>query len=357
MGAGDGRESRPSLRGSPAAVVCGPGIGAASATASWMTDADGICMPGIEAARMRREAVSRRQERSFIGCLLHVHAGHFHFVTFVIPNCLVMRSYAGRAGRGQGHHALHGALHPAADRRWRGRDHRSMFIMLPSMKASCGKLGTLLALGAISSGSMCMPGMALAREAGRWWWRCRYPQRRPCRGRGGAVVIAHRNGRRALQHAHAAFHVVPAGIAPRGHHARHAADSRGHLVHVVVRQVAVQHPVAGIVGDELDIARLRNADEHSVARPPRGFGNPAAFGAGDVEGLAVQMHRMMVHAKVHEADAHAAAERHDHRRDRGAGLAVEDEPVVLHAHGVGDGARGEDGILLQVDEEIVVDRG
>ncbi len=36
----------------------------------------------------------------------------------------------------------------------------SMFIMLPSMKASWGKLGTLLALGAISFGCMCMPGIA-----------------------------------------------------------------------------------------------------------------------------------------------------------------------------------------------------
>ena len=172
----------------------------------------------------------------------------------------------------------------------------------------------------------------------------------------GAVVIALGDGRRALQHAHAGLHVdtrMHSGSA----RARHAADGGGHLVHVVVREMAVEHPVAGIVGDEFDVACLRNADEHGVARPPRRLRDAAAFGAGDVEGVAVQVHRVMVHAEVHEPDAHTAAERHDHGRDGGAGLAVEDEPVVLHAHGVRDGARGEDGVLLQVDEEVVIDGG
>ena len=99
----------------------------------------------------------------------------------------------------------------------------------------------------------------------------------------------------------------------------------------------MEHPVAGVVGDELDVARLGDADEHGVAGPPRGLRDAAAFGAGDVEGVAVQVHRVVIHAEVHEPDAHAAAERHDHRRDGGAGLAVEDEPVELHVHGVRDG--------------------
>ena len=85
----------------------------------------------------------------------------------------------------------------------------------------------------------------------------------------GAVVIAHRRARRALQHAHAGVHVHACRLTGA---ARHAADVGGHLVHHVVRQMAVQHPVARIVRDELDVARLRHADQHRVARPPGGLG-------------------------------------------------------------------------------------
>jgi hypothetical protein len=41
--------------------------------------------------------------------------------------------------------------------------------------------------------------------------------------------------------------------------------------------------------------------------------------------------------------------------DGGACFAVEDEPVVFHAHGVRDGACRQHGVLLQMDEEVVID--
>ena len=55
-------------------------------------------------------------------------------------------------------------------------------------------------------------------------------------------------------------------------HAVHAAHIRRHLVHHVVGQVAVQHPVAGTIRDELHVARLGYAYQHCVSRPPGGFG-------------------------------------------------------------------------------------
>src|ERR1700728_3065015 len=55
----------------------------------------------------------------------------------------------------------------------------------------------------------------------------------------------------AARHSHALLHALA------GRHrcaARHGADAGGHLVHHVVREMAMKHPVARIVGDKLHIA-------------------------------------------------------------------------------------------------------
>ena len=157
-----------------------------------------------------------------------------------------------------------------------------------------------------------------------------------------------------LAHVHAGHVVHPAGLAHGGHGSGHGSDLGGHLVHHVVGKVAVEHPVAGIVGDELDVAGLGDADEDGVAGPPGGFGDAAALGAGGVEGVAVDVHGVVVHAEVDEADADALALAHDERGGGGAGFAVEQEPVELHHHSVRGGLVGEDGVLLQVDDEVLV---
>src|SRR5215813_11799914 len=56
---------------------------------------------------------------------------------------------------------------------------------------------------------------------------------------------------------HALLHSL-AGLRAKSR-CRHGADHRDHLVHHVVRQVAVQHPVARVDGVEFDVARLRHA--------------------------------------------------------------------------------------------------
>ena len=71
--------------------------------------------------------------------------------------------------------------------------------------------------------------------------------------------------------------------------------------------MAMQHPVAFILRNEFDIARLRYADNHRIARIPARFRNAPAFRAGDVKLMAVQMNRVMIHAEIDDANAHALA--------------------------------------------------
>ena len=67
-------------------------------------------------------------------------------------------------------------------------------------------------------------------------------------------------------------------------------------------------PVARLVGDELDVARAADADEHRRLGPLRRERDVAAVGRGDLEVVAVQVDRVVVHrAQVAEADAHAVA--------------------------------------------------
>ena len=64
----------------------------------------------------------------------------------------------------------------------------------------------------------------------------------------------------AFLHAHAGVHALP--------DVRHRADHGGHVVHHVVRQVAVHEPVARIDSLELDIAGLGDTNQHRVRRSP-----------------------------------------------------------------------------------------
>src|ERR1700720_973545 len=85
------------------------------------------------------------------------------------------------------------------------------------------------------------------------------------------------------------------------------AEQVHHAVHHVMGKVAVDHPVAGIFGFELDDFGLRDANENGVGGIPGGFGSAAAFGAGDDELVAVEVNWMVVHAEIDEAGTAATA--------------------------------------------------
>src|SRR5205085_234412 len=92
-----------------------------------------------------------------------------------------------------------------------------------------------------------------------------------------------------------------------GANARHGAYIGGHLVHHVMRQMAVEHPRAWVVCDEFDVACLCYSDQDRVAGNPRRFWNSAGLRTGDIKRVAVQMHRMMIHAEIDHADTHSVA--------------------------------------------------
>ena len=76
-----------------------------------------------------------------------------------------------------------------------------------------------------------------------------------------------------------------------------------HLIHHVVSHMAVKRPVARRIGDEFDIARLADADQHRGFGPLRRKRNIFTVGRRDSEMIAVDVHRMMVHgAKVADAN-------------------------------------------------------
>src|SRR5258707_10109865 len=60
--------------------------------------------------------------------------------------------------------------------------------------------------------------------------------------------------------------------------------------HLVIRDMAMQHPVSGIVGDEGDIDDLSRPQQHGVG--PLSMWNRRAVAAQHPEAVAVEMHRM-----------------------------------------------------------------
>src|SRR5258707_6540620 len=66
------------------------------------------------------------------------------------------------------------------------------------------------------------------------------------------------------------------------------------------------------------------------------------------------MHRMVVHAEIHEADTDAVPEPHDKRCCRWTGFSIEDQPVELHVHRVGYGIIRQHRIFLQMDQEVLI---
>ena len=139
--------------------------------------------------------------------------------------------------------------------------------------------------------------------------------------------------------------------------ARHTGHRTGlirHAVHHVVWQMAVQHPVAGVVSDELDVSRLCDPDKDRIAGPPRRLRDASALGPCGVEGVAVDVPRVMLHTKVHEPDTHSVSLTHHERRRCGTGFAVQEQPIPVHAHGVRRRGVGQHLIFLEMDEEVLV---
>ena len=138
--------------------------------------------------------------------------------------------------------------------------------------------------------------------------------------------------------------------------ADHVGDVVTHGVHGVVGFVAVESPIAGVVGDELNVAGGSDGDVDGVFRPARGGGDGSAVGAGDLEHVTVEVDGVVVHGEIAEADADAVALFDDHGIDAGEDAGVEGEEVeVGHDGGVGGGGSGGDGPFHEHDGKIAID--
>src|SRR5438552_18085946 len=128
-----------------------------------------------------------------------------------------------------------------------------------------------------------------------------------------------------------------------------------HAVHHVVRQVAVDHPRAGIFRLELHDARLRHSHQHGVHRNPRRFRRAPAFCAGDHELVPVQVDGVMIHSKIDDAQPHPASQPREQRRRHRRGNSVERQPVELHRCRVRNGIARQHRPFLQ-DQSVVMIR-
>ena len=78
--------------------------------------------------------------------------------------------------------------------------------------------------------------------------------------------------------------------------------SSRYRVAALVGHAAVQHPIALSLGDEFDVAGLRDTDQDGVLGIPKLLRNSSPFGTGNRELVSVQMNGMVVHAQVDHAD-------------------------------------------------------
>src|SRR5216683_4128773 len=119
--------------------------------------------------------------------------------------------------------------------------------------------------------------------------------------------------------------------------------------------MTMEHPVAGVAGNELHIAGLRDTHKDCVSWSPCGFGLAASFSACNDELVPMKVDRMVVHSQINTADADALPVPHNQGSGGWARFSVEREPIELHVHGVWDGDIREYGILLHDDHEILID--
>jgi hypothetical protein len=81
-----------------------------------------------------------------------------------------------------------------------------------------------------------------------------------------------------------------------------------HLIHNMMRHVAMDCPIPRRVGYEFDIARLPDANQNRRFRSLRGKRNVPSVSARDSEVITVNVQRVMIHrAEVAETDANLIA--------------------------------------------------
>src|SRR5437588_10255787 len=117
--------------------------------------------------------------------------------------------------------------------------------------------------------------------------------------------------------------------------------------------MALQHPIARIIGHERHVTRLGYTYEHGVSRTPCRFGLAASFSTCNYELVPMQVDRMVVHPQIDEADADALSVPHDERSVGWTRFSVERNPVELHVHAVWDIVLRQGCVVCHDSREVV----
>ena len=127
-------------------------------------------------------------------------------------------------------------------------------------------------------------------------------------------------------------------------------DLSRHVIHHVVNHVAMEHPVAGVVGDELEVGCLSDSDQLIVAWNPCRFRDPSTLMTGYPERMTVQVDRVMLHrSKIHETHSHSLAMLHHERCRVRSAATIDGMPVPIHPPAIRNG-------LIRLYEEVLEDQ-
>src|SRR5665213_213847 len=170
---------------------------------------------------------------------------------------------------------------------------------------------------------------------------------------GTELAVSHHHGERIFRadHHFAHFGHVAHPVVSHGHvtgdqpahlliqagnvHSDHIRILVAHGIHGVMVLVAMECPVAGIVGYEFDGAGGAGRDIHRGLRPPGGFWNWASVRLHYPPAVAVEMDGMAVHAEIGETYPDAVAFPYHQGSGSREDPAVEGEKIeVGHDHGI-----------------------
>ena len=136
------------------------------------------------------------------------------------------------------------------------------------------------------------------------------------------------------------------------HQGRHIV---AHGVHGVMALVAMQGPVALLVGDKLQLAHLPHRHIGSHLRPARAHRGRPAIGAGHLELVAMHMNRVVGHGQVAHAQAHPVVVPHHQRVNPREDPAVEGPQIeVEHLHDLRRVGAGLDVVGAEQEAEVAV---
>jgi len=124
----------------------------------------------------------------------------------------------------------------------------------------------------------------------------------------------------------------------------------------VVCEMAVHRPVPGRIGDKLNISCRAHRYQNGRFRPLRRFRNATSVGCRDLERIAVQVDRMVVHrAQIPKSHADPLTRADNQRIGSRESLAVHSQDVeIRHLARVGTPGANGDVPLAQHDGEVAI---